>query len=116
MTPGELSESEQVVLLSLVGLFARADGRVSASEMTTLEALRAEIDPARFEKIRDAAAQLDGAEAILSAAEGTSRPEARSTIYDVLIDMALPDTIGESEGMLFNRLAALWGLESPLAR
>jgi hypothetical protein len=116
MTPGELSESEQVVLLSLVGLFARADGRVSASEMTTLEALRAEIDPASFDRIRDAAARLDSAAGILSAAEGIRRPEARSTIYDVLIDMALPHTIQDAEGVLFDRLAALWGLQSPLAR
>jgi hypothetical protein len=28
--------------------------------------------------------------------------------------MAIPDTIGEKEGQLLERLATIWGLESPL--
>jgi hypothetical protein len=113
MNVGELEESEQVVLLALVGLMARADGSVSDWEMRTLGDLREGIG-ARFDSVRDSAAALDDAKAILTAAGKVTRPEAREAIFHVLVGMALPDTIPENEAELFRRLAELWGLESPL--
>jgi len=109
----ELSESEQVVLFSLVGLVARADGQVSESEMDTLERLRGSLSADVFERVRDRAAALDSADAILDAARGVTRPGAREAIYGVLIEMALPDTIAANEGALLERLADLWELDSP---
>ncbi len=114
MGVSELSESEQVVLLALVGLVARADGTVSESEMGTLAALRGQIAAERFERVRDAASALDSGSAILKAAASVTRPEARELIFNTLIEMALPDTIPENEADLLKRLAALWGLEAPL--
>lgn len=114
MGVGELSESEQVVLLSLVGLLARADGRVSEAEMSTLEALREAIDPDRFDRVRDAASSLDSPDAIFQAAGQVKRSEATQVIYGTLLGMAIPDTISENEGKLLERLAAMWGLEGPL--
>ena len=113
MNVSELVESEQVVLLALVGLMARADGSVSDWEMRTLGDLREGIGD-RFARVRDLAAALDGAPAILAAAEKITRPEAREAIFHVLVGMALPDTIPENEAELFRRLAKLWGLEAPL--
>jgi hypothetical protein len=109
-----LSESEQVVLLALVGLLARADGRLSQTEMSTLENLRRELTPERFQRVRDAAAALDGNEAVLNAARTVTRPEAREAIFGVLYEMAIPDTIDPSESALLEAIAALWGLEAPL--
>ncbi len=114
MGVGELSESEQVVLLSLVGLLARADGRISEAEMGTLEELRESIDPARFDRIRDAASALDNPEAIFAAAGNVKRSEATQIIYGVVLGMCIPDTISENEGKLLERLATMWGLEGPL--
>lgn len=114
MSVAELTESEQVVLLALVGLMARADGRVSEVEMDTLEELRDQIDPERFERVREAAAALDSPDAILQAAGSVMRSAATQTIYGVLLGMAIPDTIGENEGEILARLATIWGLESPL--
>jgi hypothetical protein len=113
MNVGELGESEQVVLLALVGLLARADGTVSDWEMRTLGEIREGVG-STFDRVRDRAAALDGAEAILAAAAEVTRPEARETIFHVLVGMALPDTIPENEATLFRRLAELWGLEAPL--
>jgi hypothetical protein len=114
MGVGELAESEQVVLLSLIGLLARADGRVSESEMSTLEALRETIEPERFDRVRDAASALDSPEAILKAAGQIKRSEATQVIYGTLLSMAIPDTISETEAKLLERLATIWGLEGPL--
>jgi uncharacterized tellurite resistance protein B-like protein len=110
-----LSESEQTVLLALVGLLARADGRLSQTEMSTLEELRRTLTPERFQQIRDQAAALADDEAILNAARTVTRPEAREAIFGVLYEMAIPDTIDPSEVAILERVAALWGLEAPLA-
>jgi hypothetical protein len=114
MSVAELTESEQVVLLALVGLMARADGRVSDVELDTLEELREQIEPERFARVREAAAALDSPDAILHAAGTVMRSAATQIIYGVLLGMAIPDTIGEKEGQLLERLATIWGLESPL--
>lgn len=110
-----LSEPEQVVLLSLVGLLARVDGRLSQTEMSTLERLRRSIEPDRFQRIRDTAAALDDNAAIFKAAEGVARVDARELIFSVLYEMAIPDTIDPSEVEMLEKLAALWGLQSPLS-
>jgi len=114
MEVSALSEPEQVVLLSLVGLLARADGRLSQTEMSTLEQLRRAIEPERFQRVRAAAGDLEDGAAIMSAAEGI-RPEARELIFSVLYEMAIPDTIAPAEVELLEKLAALWGLQSPLS-
>ena len=109
-----LSESEQVVLLSLVGLLARVDGRLSQTEMSTLEQLRRAITEERFGHVRDAAAALEDGAAIMKAAQGIERTEAREVIFGVLYEMAIPDTIAPAEVEILEELAKLWGLESPL--
>jgi hypothetical protein len=110
----ELSESEQVVLLALVGLMARADGRISEGEMDALASLREQIEEQRFERVRAAAAALDSPDAILEAAAKVMRSAATQIIYGVLLGMAIPDTIGKDEGALLSRLATMWGLQNPL--
>jgi tellurite resistance protein len=114
MDVSALSDSEQTVLLALVGLLARADGRLSQTEMSTLEKLRSALTTERFQQIRDAAAALANDEAILNAARGVTRPEAREVIFGVLYEMAIPDVIDPSEVALLEQVAALWGLEAPL--
>lgn len=109
-----LSESEHTVLLALVGLLARVDGRLSQTEMSTLDELRRVLSPQRFLQIRDQAAALADDEAILNAARAVTRPEAREAIFGVLYEMAIPDTIDPSEVALLEQVAALWGLEAPL--
>ena len=115
MDVAALSEPEQVVLLSLVGLLARVDGRLSQTEMSTLERLRRAIEPERFQRVRDAAAALEDNAAIFKAAEGVARLEARELIFAVLYEMAIPDTIDATEVEMLEKLAAVWGLESPLS-
>ncbi|HEY3497321.1 MAG TPA: TerB family tellurite resistance protein [Polyangiaceae bacterium] len=115
MSVRELTESEQVVLLALVGLMARADGSVSEPEMDVLDELRDGIGPERFAGVRDAAAGYDGAEAILQAAAKIERAEARDTIFQILVAMAAPDSIAENEAELFRRLGKLWGLDASFA-
>ena len=110
-----LSDAEQTVLLALVGLLARADGRLSQTEMTTLEELRRVLTPERFQKIRDDAAALADDAAILNAAREVTRPEAREAIFGVLYEMAIPDTLDPSEIAILERISELWGLETPLA-
>jgi uncharacterized tellurite resistance protein B-like protein len=109
-----LSESEQTVLLALVALLARADGRLSQTEMNTLEDLRRVLRPERFKQIRDDAAALADDEAILDAARAVTRPEAREAIFGALYEMAIPDTIDPSELAILEQLAELWELEAPL--
>ncbi len=109
-----LSENEQTVLLALVGLLARADGRLSQTEMGTLEKLRHALTPERFQKIRDDAAALADDEAIMNAARAVTRPEAREAIFGILYEMAIPDVIDPSEVAILEHVAALWGLEAPL--
>jgi hypothetical protein len=110
----ELSESEQVVLMALVGLQARADGRVSGVELEVLQSLREQIEPGRFERVRAAAAALDSPDAIFDAASKVMRSAATQVIYGVLLSMAIPDTIAAPEAALLERLATMWGLEKPL--
>jgi len=114
MEASGLSASEQKVLLALVGLLARADGRLSQTEMSTLEELRRALTPERFRQVRDEAAALDDDQAILDAARAVTRPEAREAIFGVLYEMAIPDTIDPSEVAVLERVAELWGLETPL--
>lgn len=108
-----LTESEHKVLLALVGLVARADGRLSQTEMGTLDELRRIIPPERFLQARGQAAALADDEAILNAAREVTRPEARALIFSVLYEMAIPGTLDPSEVAIFERISTLWGLEAP---
>lgn len=110
MTLDDLSQSEQVVLLSLVGLMARTDGNVSPDELALLEQIADEIGASRFEAARDAAAALADGEAILRAASKLERQEAREVIFELVYGIAVRDTIAESEAALLNELAKMWGL------
>jgi hypothetical protein len=110
MTLDDLSQPEQVVLLALVGLMARMDGSVSQEELELLEQIADEIGEQRFEAARDAAAALADGAAILQAAKGVERPEAREVIFELVYGIAVRDTIAESEAEMLNELAALWGL------
>jgi hypothetical protein len=113
MDVSELSESEHTVLLALVGLLARADGRISETEMKTLEYLRGVIAPERFQRVRDQAAALADNEAILNAARAVTRPEARKAIFAVLQEMAIPGTLDPSEAAILEGISAFWRLEAP---
>jgi hypothetical protein len=115
MGVAELSEPEQVVLLALLGLVARSDGSVSDSEMDALQTLREAIGPGRFERVRDAAAALDGNAAILKAAEGVTSPDSRELILGTIFELAAPDAIAEGEAAVVEHLARSWGLESPFS-
>jgi len=110
MTLEDLSQAEQVVLLSLVGLMARMDGSVSEEEMELLEQIADEIGEERFDAARDAAAALADGAAILKAASAVVRVEAREVIFELVYGIAVRDTIAESETELLNELAELWGL------
>jgi hypothetical protein len=110
MTLDDMSQSEQVVLLSLVGLMARMDGSVSQDELELLEQIADEIGEKRFEAARDAAAALSDGAAILRAASSVDRQEAREVIFELVYGIAVRDTIAESEAALLNELATMWGL------
>jgi len=114
MTLDDLSQPEQVVLLALVGLMARMDGSVSQEEMELLEQIADEIGEKRFESARDAAAALSDAGAILRAADGIERQEAREVVFELVYGVAVKDTIAPSEATLLNELAALWQLPQRL--
>jgi hypothetical protein len=110
MTLDDLSQPEQVVLLSLVGLMARMDGSVSQEELELLEQIADEIGEQRFEAARDAAAALSDGAAILDAARGVERGEAREVIFELVYGVAVQGTIADSEAAMLNDLATLWGL------
>lgn len=110
MTLDELSQPEQVVLLALVGLMARMDGSVSLEELELLEQIADQIGAERFDAARDSAAALSDASAILRAAAGVERQEAREVVFELVYDIAMKDTIAVSEAALLNELAALWQL------
>jgi hypothetical protein len=110
MTLDDLSQPEQVVLLALLGLMARADGSVSQDELELLEQIADEIGEKRFEAARDAAAALSDGNAILAAAAEVSRPEAREVVFELVYGIAVGDTIAENEAALLNQLAKLWDL------
>lgn len=110
MTLDDLSQPEQVVLLSLVGLMARMDGSVSQEELDLLEQIADEIGAKRFEAARDAAANLSDGAAILRAASSIDRQEAREVIFELVYGIAVRDTIAESEAAMLNELATVWGL------
>jgi hypothetical protein len=110
MTLEELSEAEQIVLLALVGLTARLDGNVSEIEVAWIDRIADHIGQDRFEAVRDAAANFGDPDAILEAARGVTRPEAREVIYEMVYDIASSDTIAEGESDLLSRLAKLWDL------
>ncbi len=110
MTLDDLSQPEQVVLLSLLGLMARMDGSVSQGELDILEQIADELGQERFDAARDAAAALADGAAILNAAAQVERPEAREVIFELVYGIALRDTIAESEAALLNTLATKWSL------
>jgi DnaJ-domain-containing protein 1 len=110
MTLDDLSQPEQVVLLSLLGLMARMDGSVSQGELDILEQIADELGQERFDAARDAAAALADGAAILDAAAQVERPEAREVIFELVYGIALRDTIAESEAVLLNTLATKWSL------
>lgn len=110
MTLDDLSQPEQVVLLALVGLMARIDGSVSGEELELLERIADQIGEERFAAARDAAAGLVDNAAILQAASSVERPEAREVIFELVYDIAMRDTIAESEAALLQELAVLWRL------
>ena len=110
MTLDDLSQPEQVVLLALVGLMARMDGNVSQDELELLERIADELGEPRFGAARDAAAALVDNAAILRAAGQVEREEAREVIFELVYDIAVRDTIAESEAALLNELAVLWKL------
>jgi hypothetical protein len=115
MTLAELERQEKVALLALLGLMARLDGQVEGDELELLRRVVSEIGGDDFERLAREAASYPDADAILQTAEKVTRPEAREVIYELLFDMAVREGIAERENELLMRLAASWGLPSPVS-
>lgn len=110
MNAAELEHRELVTLLATLGLMARLDGDASNEEAEFLDEIAAEVGEEQFGKAATEAAQFADAEAIVRAAAGVSRPEARELIFSLLFEMAVKESIVAREAELLDKLASLWGL------
>ncbi len=110
MNAAELEHRELVTLLATLGLMARLDGDASNEEAEFLDEVAADVGEERFGKAATEAAQFADAEAIVRAAAGVIRPDARELIFSLLFEMAVKESIVAREAELLDKLASLWGL------
>jgi uncharacterized tellurite resistance protein B-like protein len=107
----DLDPVEANAFAILVRTVVRADGGVSAAERQGLASIASEMGEERFWKFMDRAEAVHGKEAVERAASRVERTSVRTLIFVTLSDLAISETIVETEAAVLDWLADLWQLQ-----
>ena len=111
MQPTDLSSDEQLALVALSRVVARADGTVSPTEGKAIKRIAAALGEATFRELFAQAAELFPDEAQLRPFLQTiERQDARALIFETILGLAASDEIAEEEGPLVAWLEETWAI------
>lgn len=107
-----LGGDEQLVLAGLLRLLVRLDGKFSDEEQEALEDLAADFGEKTFWQLMDEAGrQLPDEATIRDRAATVTAPDARETIYKLVLGVAQADCIQGREQNLLDWLRQSWKLD-----
>lgn len=106
-----LGPEEQLALVALVTVCVSADGEVSEGESAELDALVTALGGEHYRQLAEEADQRFPEEADLRAFLTTiTRPEARETIYGILLDATTGDAMRGRDLEILDWLRETWSL------
>lgn len=107
-----LGPEEQLALVALVTVCVSADGEVSEGESAELDALVTALGDERYRQLAEEADRRFAEESDLRVFLTTiTRPEARETIYGVLLDATTGEAMRGRDLELLDWLRETWNLE-----
>jgi uncharacterized tellurite resistance protein B-like protein len=105
----DLLADERLALVALSRAIVRADGVVSPTEGRQVARLAMELGEETYRRVFAQAVESFGDEASLKRFLGSiARPEARTLIYDTILDLANADELAPAEATLLRWLEAAW--------
>jgi uncharacterized tellurite resistance protein B-like protein len=111
MQLADLDPDEQLALVCLSRVVARADGTVSPTEGRAIKRIAAALGEAKFRELFAQAAEYFPDEAALRPFLSTiQRQEARALIFQTVLALAASDQISEEEGPLMAWLEETWAI------
>lgn len=117
MTLGELTHAEQLALVGLVRLMIRLDGQFTEGERQVLDNLVDELGEQQFGQLSaEADDKIQDEAAVKHYASHVVRQDARELIFGAIYDLAIPDSIVQSEASLLSWLSDTWQIEAGAQR
>ena len=108
----DLHPDEQLALVALSRAIVRADDSVTPAEGRRVARIALELGEEAYRREFARAVESFPDEASLKRfLESISRPEARSIIYDTILDLAAADELTPAEEPLIRWLEQAWGLQ-----
>jgi hypothetical protein len=105
----DLDSDEQLALVAMSRVVARADGAVSPTEGKAIKEIAVALGEGRFRELFAQAAELFPDEAQLRPfLQAIERREARELIFDTILGLAAADEITEQEGPIVAWLEEIW--------
>jgi hypothetical protein len=108
----DLEHDEQLALVGLVQFIGESNREVTEEESATIARI---VDAIGAQRYRALAAEVDerfaDEEALRAFLRSVGRPEAREQIYAASLEVAMGDTIQNSESQLLGWLAREWGVQ-----
>ena len=116
MELGDLTHGELVALLGLVQFIGEANRDVTDEESDAIAAIVVGVGEERYREIaNEADERFVDEEALRNYLQTTGREEARELIYGHALEVAMGDTIQNSESDLLEWLAEQWDIEVEIA-
>jgi uncharacterized tellurite resistance protein B-like protein len=108
----DLTLEERIALVALLDLVVAADRDHTDDEAEAVRALIARVGEESYQEAVDAHDERFGDDDgdLRAFLESLGRQEARETIYEAVLEVAMPDAIGPSEAELLDWLAKAWGV------
>jgi hypothetical protein len=107
----DLDSDEQLALVALSRVVARADGAVSPTEGQSIKRIAAALGEATFRELFAQVAELfPDEEQLRPFLQTIERQEARALIFQTILALAASDEISDEEGPLVAWLEETWGI------
>jgi hypothetical protein len=105
----DLDHDEQLALLGLVQFIGESNRDVTDEESTAIAAIVSAIGAKRYRAVAsEADLRFSDEDALRSFLKKVGRPEARERIYAAVLEVAMADTIQNSESEILGWLAREW--------
>jgi len=112
MELGELTHLEQLALLGLIQFIGESNREVTDEESDAIAAIVSALGEDHYRKVAaEADERFADEEALRNYLQTTGRQEARDLIYGHVLQVAMGDTIQNSESDLLEWLADQWDIE-----
>ena len=108
----DLDHDERLALLGLVQFIGESNRDVTDEESATIAQIVAALGAEQYRAIAaEADERFADEDALRAFVRGIGRPEARELIYGAVLEVAMGDTIQQSESALLDWLAREWRVQ-----